>query len=227
MHDVLAIVNHHKFANVNGIAGWVVCADNSALPHSPHPAERKNQKEKERTTASNAVFGPGPRIPHRVSIQWRTDHRYSCYGRSTVCESMCALWSLTDLCKKQPPIMPLLQRSSSDHHTTRLLEAGSWQGVAQSRSSLEMHSSQLTTVCLETTIASSLTVWVEEKQRHFQGMYVACAQFLFSVYGLGVWLTSAIQLFNPQAFRCVQTCIKDTTLIHVQPDQPRIGDLER
>lgn len=66
----MAIVDHREFANLNGIADWVVCADDSALPHSPHPAEeKKNRKEKERAAGGNAVFGPGPRIPHRFSVQ--------------------------------------------------------------------------------------------------------------------------------------------------------------
>jgi hypothetical protein len=71
----------------------------------------------------------------------RTDRRCSRYRRSTACGSMCASWSLTDPYKKRPPIMPLLRKSSSDHHATRSSEVGSWQGVARCRSSPETRSS--------------------------------------------------------------------------------------
>jgi hypothetical protein len=59
----MAIVDHPEFANVNRIAEWGVCTNNSTLPHSPHPAEKmKNQKEKERATTGYTVFRPDPRI---------------------------------------------------------------------------------------------------------------------------------------------------------------------
>jgi hypothetical protein len=74
----MAIIDHCEFINLNRIADWVVCANNPALPHSPHLAEKKkNWKEKERATAGNALFGPDPRIPppiqhsaaYRLSLQ--------------------------------------------------------------------------------------------------------------------------------------------------------------